>query len=306
MINLRKNLPPLSALMPFEATARLGSLTKAGNELGLTQAAISKQIKALEDNLGCKLFERRNRAVYTTETGLELQQIIAAALMSIAHASEDIRMQSSGGEIVLRSQLCEGFYWLMPRLSGFYQQHPQLPVRVSVSTKPITEAEERFDLALQTTSRTSGNAQLIFSASDEVFPVCSPDYLQPGNPINLDRLANLHLLHHSIQPQDWIDWDHWLKEVGSTVRVGESGTSYDSYPMMIQAALEGHGIALGWQRTVDKFLKSGLMVKPFAESLYLPEGLSIYQPADRKTHPGTSTLLDWLKTEFCGNESSGS
>jgi len=298
MKSLRNKMPPLSSLMPFEATARLGSLTKAGNELGLTQAAVSKQIRALEDSLGCQLFDRRNRAVYLTDTGAELHRVIASALMAIGHTSEDIRAQFSEGEIVLRSQLCEGLYWLMPRLSGFYQQHPQIPVRVSVSTKPLAEAEEQFDLALQTTSRDSSNSRLIFTVSDEVFPVCSPGYLTTENQLDLAMLPDLQLLHHNVEPQDWIEWDHWLKHVGSDVRVGHDGSRYDSYPMMMQATLEGHGIALGWQRTVDKFLTAGTMIKPFKESLHLPEGLSVYQPIDRKTRPGTTVLLDWLKSEL--------
>ena len=230
MNNFRKKIPPLSSLLPFEATARLGSLTKAGNELGLTQAAVSKQIRALEENLGCKLFDRRNRAVYLTETGLELHRVLANSLKDIANTSEDIREQFSEGEIVLRSQLCEGLYWLMPRLSGFYQQHPQIPVRVSVSTKPLAEAEERFDLALQTTSRDSNNSRLIFTVSDEVFPVCSPDYLPAEKPLELSILPNIRLLHHNVDPQDWIEWDHWLKEVGSDVRVGHKGARYDNLP----------------------------------------------------------------------------
>ncbi|MGI9423698.1 MAG: LysR family transcriptional regulator, partial [Hyphomicrobiaceae bacterium] len=123
----RRTLPPLATLLPFEVTARLGSVTKAAAELGLTQAAVSKQIRLLEDDLGTALFERRNRAVHLTEDGRAFGRIVSDALMSISANAADLRQRHQGGDIVLRSQLCEGLYWLMPRLAGFYEQHPKIP-----------------------------------------------------------------------------------------------------------------------------------------------------------------------------------
>ena len=299
MNNLRRALPPLSSLLPFEATARLGSITKAGAELGLTQAAISKQIRSLEEDIGAPLFERRNRAVHLTDDGRQLGRIVSEAFGSIGAFAQDLRRKNKEGEVILRSQLCEGLYWLMPRLSKFYQAHPSIPVRVSVSTKPITESEERYDLALQTAKRDSGNAKLVFTVSDEVFPVCSPEYLNSvEQPLSLDRLLQYRLLHHKVHPQDWVDWDDWLRRLKVDVRVGYEGIAYDSYPMMVQAVLEGHGIALGWRRTVEQYLDVGALVRPFEESLHLPDGLSIYQPVGWQMREGTSALLGWLKSEL--------
>ncbi|NNF76532.1 MAG: LysR family transcriptional regulator [Rhizobiales bacterium] len=299
MKNLRRSLPPLSSLLPFEAAARLGSLTKAAAELNLTQAAISKQIRALEQDLGTQLFERRNRAVYLTDEGRELGRMVSDALGPIGAHCDALRHKHEGGDVVLRSQLCEGLYWLMPRLSKFYQLHPDVPVRVMVSTRPIPEAEERFDLALQTIGRDIGSAKLVLTGADEVFPVCSPSYLAGlDQPPDLSRLADYRLLHHKVVPQDWVDWDHWLDQLDAPVRVGDAGEAYDSYPMMLQAALEGHGIALGWRRTVENYLSSGALVRPFAGSLSLPDGLSVYQPTDGQQRAGTAVLLEWLKSEL--------
>ena len=296
---MRRTLPPLSCLLPFEAAARLGSITRASAELGLTQAAISKQIKALELDLGTQLFERRNRAVHLTEHGRELSRVVSEAMRSVALTSQDLRQNHERGEVVLRSQLCEGLYWLMPRLSGFYQTHPDIPVRVTVSTKPLAESEERFDLALQTTGRKTGGAELVFTASDEVFPVCSSKYLAAAShPLAIDRLHDHHLLHHTVEPQDWMNWDVWLARLNITLSGKTSGTAFDSYPMMIQAMLEGHGIALAWRRTIDGYLKAGTVVRPFAEHLHLPDGLSVYQPTGWRTRRGTAELLDWLKREL--------
>lgn len=299
MKNLRNTLPPLSSLLPFEAAARLGSVTKAGTELGLTQAAISKQIRSLEENLGAALFERRNRAVHLTEDGRELGRLVSEAFESIGAFSEDLRRKKNEGEVVLRSQLCEGLYWLLPRLSGFYQQHPDVAVRVSTSTQPISETAERFDLALQTTGRNSGNAKLAFTAADAVVPICSPKYLATLNrPLSIKQLPEQQLLHHKVEPQDWIDWDTWLKELNAGFRVGHSGRVFDSYPMMMQSVLEGHGIALGWRRTIEHYLASGIVVRPFKESLFLPDSLSIYTPGNRQMRKGAATLLKWLESEL--------
>ncbi len=299
MNNLRRALPPLASLLPFEATARLGSLTKAAAELNLTQAAISKQIRALEKDLGTALFERRNRAVYLTGEGREFGRVVSEALQAIGRSSENLRQTHKTGEIVLRSQLCEGLYWLMPRLSRFHQQHPSIAVRVSVSTKPITEAEENFDLALQSAGRDAGTAKRVHAAEDEVFPVCSPQYLEDlEEPLSLEQLPRHQLLHHKVDPQDWIDWDSWLERVGAGFRLGHAGTVYDSYPMMIQAALEGHGIALGWHRTVESYLSTGALVRPLEEHLFLPDGLCVYQPAGLRQRAETPLLLAWLKSEL--------
>lgn len=299
MQNLRRNLPPLSSLLPFEAAARHASITKAANELGLTQAAISKQIKGLENDLGVKLFDRRNRAVYLTQEGREFSQIISEALGSISEFSSQLRRSSQEREIVLRSQLCEGLYWLMPRLSQFYQKHPEISVKVSVSQSPLSDAQESFDLALQTQGRDHSNAELIFTALDEVFPVCSPSYLKTlQEPPIIRHLAQYQLLHHQVYPQDWIDWDIWLSRLDLGMSVGTQGTSYDSYPMMIEAIAAGHGIGLGWGRTVENHLKIGTLVRPFAPSLCLQDGLSIYQPRGSALTNNAQLLLKWLQDEL--------
>lgn len=299
MNRLRKSLPPLSSLLPFEAAARLGSFTRAGEELGLTQAAISRQIRTLEENLGVRLFDRGKRAVSLSEPGRDLARVVSGSLEAIATQATHMRGVRSSGEIVLFSQLCEGLYWVMPRLSEFHQSHPGIEVRIMTSTLPLTEAEEHFDIALQTTSRASGASRLIFTATDDVYPICSPGYLgERQAPLPLTELDQHHLLHHKVHPQDWVRWDDWLEQLGQAQRVGYKGSVFDSYPIMIQAAIEGHGIAIGWRRTTEKLLASGALVRPFAESVHLPDGLAVYQHQNGILRPEARMLLDWLEREL--------
>ena len=299
MNKFRKLLPPLASLLPFEATARLGSVTRAAEELNLTQAAVSRQIRALEENLGAKLFVRRNRAVFLTDDGKELQHSVSSGLETIAASVGQLRRSQKSNEVILFAQLCEGLYWLMPNLSRFYQQHKNIEIKVSVSTQPLTQAAEIFDLALQTTGRSSGDSELIFTAPDEIFPVCSPGYLANSEiPFTTGQLIKHRLLHHKAHPQDWLTWDDWLEKLGIGIRVGFEGSVYDSYPIMIQSAIEGHGVALGWKQTTKRLIKSGLLVTPFQETLELKEGLSVYQHPNCKQRPAVDNFVQWLQHEL--------
>ena len=299
MNRLAKSLPPLASLLPFEAAARLESFTRAAAELNLTQAAISRQIRALEEALGVKLFERRNRAVFLTEAGRDFGRAVTSGLESIAIKASDLRGQRQEGEIVLFSQLCEAVYWVMPRLAEFQQQHPRIELRIAASTKPLAEFGEHFDVALQTSGRASGSHRLAFTASDEAFPVCSPRYLGgQKTPLPLADLPSHRLLHHKANPQDWLEWDGWLERQGAALRVGRNGAVFDSYPVMVQAATEGHGIALGWRSTMENLLRSGVLVRPFAKSVLLPDELSVYQRETGRARPEAKALLAWLKNRL--------
>ena len=299
MNKLGKNLPPLASLLPFEAAARLESFTRAAQELHLTQAAVSRQIRALEEDLGVRLFERRHRAVFLTEAGRDLGRAVTAGLEGIAARASALRGQARSGEVVLFAELCYAFYWVMPRLSDFHQRQPRIDVRVTASTLPVAQAHEDFDVALQTSDRASGAHVLAFTAADEVFPVCSPDYLAGRRtPLSLAGLSDHGLLHHKVEPQDWLEWDDWLERLGLDLRVGHKGTVFDSYPVLIQAAVEGHGIGLGWRRAVEKLLQSGSLVQPFEESLVLGDGLSVYRGKRARSRPEAEALLSWLKAEL--------
>lgn len=296
---MRMALPPLASLLPFEAAARLGSITKAAEELGLTQAAVSRQIRALEDHLGMKMFERRNRAVHLTEDGRAFSQTLTRSLHEIGNHVHELRHARDGGQVLLRSQLCEGLYWLMPRLSEFYQKHPDIGVRVITSTRPLTETTERFDLALQTVGREAANADLVFAVSDDVFPVCSPKFLATQTqPLSFEKLPEYRLLHHSGSPPDWLGWDSWFERMGIDADVRRTGETYDSYPLTMQAAVEGHGIALGWRRASERLLGSGELVRPFNQHVSVPDSFGVYKPRNWKSKPHTSKVLDWIRSEL--------
>ncbi len=298
MNRFRNRLPPLATLLPFEAVVRLGAVSRAAEELGLTQAAVSRQIRHLEENLGLILFERRNRAVHATPQARELAGVIGDSLERMAAATDVLRHQSDDS-VILFAQLCEGLYWVMPNLSDFYRQHPGVDVRVTVSPQPVSQYAGHFDVALQTSGRDSGGMTPVFTMPDEVFPVCAPALVADREvPISLTRLNEFNLLHHRIEPQDWVDWDEWLERIGSETRVGFNGTSFDSFPLMVQAALEGHGICLGWRQTSHRLLEDGQLVRPFAETLLLESGLAVYVNPGIPNSESVEKLCQWLRASL--------
>ncbi|MEM1048416.1 MAG: LysR substrate-binding domain-containing protein [Pseudomonadota bacterium] len=292
-------LPPLSRLRPFEAAARLESFTLAATELGLTQTAVSKQIAALETDLGIVLFERRNRAVFLTDEGRRFGRVVSDALVAIAVEAAHLRGATKPGGLVLHCQLCEAFYWLMPRLSGFHERHPGVEVRVVSSLAPLTEAPEPFDVAIQTTGRPSGTARLAFTAPDEIFPVCAPEWVQeePGS-LSPTDLFELPLLSHHVLPQDWMDWSEWFSIVGHRMPSGIRTIPLNSYPLVIQAAVGGQGFALAWRRTVLGLIEEGKLVRPCTESVRRPTDLSVFHGMRRRNDRAATALLDWLREEL--------
>ena len=295
---LGKTLPPLASLLPFEAAARLESFSKAADELHITQAAISRQIRGLEGNLGVKLFYRRNRAVFLTSAGRDLAQVVSAALHSISDSAASLRASPQSNRVVLLCQLCEAFYWLMPRLSTFHQQYPHIEIQVVTSTRPLTEFHGHFDVALQSTRRASGSHPLMFTASDEVFPVCSPAYLSTSQPLALSQLQACTFLHHSAEPPHLMEWEGWLHVFGQALAADVRSATFDSYPLMLQAAVEGHGVAMGWRRTASRLIESGALVRPCAESVHLPEAISVYTQQGAGSRAEVSALLAWLEQQL--------
>lgn len=296
---LNRSLPPLATLLPFEAAARWESFTRAAEELSLTQAAISRQIRSLEKDLGVALFERRNRGVFLTPAGRELARTLSEGLGSIARHADELRGGERGNRVVLFCQLCEAFYWLMPRLTDFHRRYPDIDLKLTTSTRPLTEQREPFDIALQSHGRPSGSHALAFTASDEIYPVCSPSHpAAQGAPIPLEALLRYDLLHHRAEPPDWMEWDGWLAALGHQMPRPSSGQTFDSYPLLLQAALAGHGIALGWRRTTERLIATGELARPVHEQLFQPDAIAIHIHHEAKERHASRVLLDWLKASL--------
>ncbi|TFF19968.1 LysR family transcriptional regulator [Jiella endophytica] len=216
-------------------------------------------------------------------------------------AAEATRLRGSarGGEVVLFCQLCEAFYWLTPRLAGFHAAHPEIELRLQSSIRPLTESGGGFDVAIQTAGRPSGTSRLAFAVDDVVFPVCSPDYLgETTPPLRLEALQEHRLLSHRVAPQDWLDWPDFFALAGLPQAVAKNVMAFDSYPLVLQAAIAGQGIALGWRRTVSGLLADGSLLRPCRESLDRPREFCVYVSPQAGNRAETGALLAWLRREL--------
>lgn len=265
----------------------------------MTQTAVSKQIAAFERELGFSLFERRNRAVFLTDAGRRLARVVSAALSDITAELAALQGRRRSDELILHCQLCEAFYWLMPRLAGFHERHPGVELRVVSSLNPLTETPEAFDVAMQTSGRAFGSARLAFTAADDIFPVCAPSLMsQEVLPLDPQGLISFPLLSHAVAPQDWMVWDDWFHAVGVKPDLRPRYLSFDSYPLALQAAVAGQGIALGWHRTTEGMLAEGKLIKPCHETVERPSEISVYRGTSRQPHPNTDQLVAWLEEEL--------
>jgi DNA-binding transcriptional LysR family regulator len=191
----------------------------------------------------------------------------------------------------------------MPRLSTFHQLYPEIEIQVAISTRQLTEFNNHFDVVLQSTGRRSGLRTLVLTVVDEVFPVCIPHYLTARQSLQITDLRLHTLLHHRATSPDLFEWDTWLHAFGQTFKGFTQGLVFDSYPLMLQTAVEGHGIAMGWRRTAGRLIDSGALVRPCAESVPLPEAISIFKRFGVEDTAEVRALIEWLAEELSGESS---
>ena len=296
----RNALPALDLLVGFEAAARHLSFTKAGEELFLTQSAVSRQIKELEDQLGVPLFERRHRALALTEPGQQFYAAAAQVLATMRAATERLRSQA-GRRRPLSVTTTASFaaLWLIPRLAGFTRDHPGVDVRITAETRVQDLERDGFDLALRhgPASLAGPNAVRLFG--EKVFPVCSPRLLKKTP---LEKPADLR--HHILLQYDdpdgshpWLHWKTWL-EVERISDLRPAGTlSFSGYEQIIPAALAGHGVALGRSPLVRGLLASGELVAPFKSQADPARAYFAIVSKTAASRPEVAAFLEWLKSE---------
>src|SRR3954470_7079874 len=262
-------LPPLDLLLGFEAAARHLSFTKAGEELFLTQSAVSRQIKELEDQLGVALFERRHRALSLTDAGQQFYASAAQVLTTMRAATERLRAQA-GRRRPLSVTTTHSFaaLWLIPRLAGFTRTHPGVDVRITAETRVQDLERDGLDLAIRHGPAALAGPNAVRLMGERVFPVCSPKLLKK---IPLEKPADLarHVLLQYDDPDGrhpWLHWKTWL-EVERIPDLRPAGTlSFSGYEQIIPAAIACHGVALGRSPLVKDLLGSGELIAPFKSS----------------------------------------
>ena len=293
---MKSSLPPLATLIAFEAAGRHLSFTKAAQELHLTQAAISKQIRALERDLGVGLFSRTHRAVQLTPEGREYLHTVVTALAHIQHATREIRSEPAGGRLRIAADQSVASLILMPRLTQFLDRQPRTALHLVVSDSPTRMLAEEVDLAiLHGEGRWSGHESELLH-EEVVFPVCSPDYLARFGTIgSAADLASAKLIELDDENWTWINWRFWLTEHGVALPVAGRALSIGTYPLVVEAARQGHGVALGWQGHVDDDLASGALVRPLAAEVKTRFGYYFAWPRSRPLSSEATGFREWVR-----------
>jgi LysR family glycine cleavage system transcriptional activator len=295
----RNALPALDLLVGFESAARHLSFTRAGAELFLTQSAVSRQIKELEDQLGVTLFQRRHRALALTEAGHQFYAAAAQALSTMRSATDRLRAQAGKKALSVTTTHSFAALWLIPRLAGFTRDHPGVDVRITAETRVQDLERDGLDLALRhgPASLAGPNAVRLFG--EKVFPVCSPKLLKKRPLAKPQDLKN-HVLLQYDDPEGrhpWLHWKTWL-EVERIADLKPAGTlSFSGYEQIIPAAIAGHGVALGRSPLVKDLMRSGELVAPFKSSADPARAYFAIMSKNAAARPEVAAFVEWLKAE---------
>ncbi|MEO3429241.1 transcriptional regulator GcvA [Pelagibius sp. CAU 1746] len=262
---MARKLPPLNALRAFEAAARRLSFTKAAGELHVTQAAISHQVKTLEEHLGLQLFRRLNRRLVLTEAGQRYLPVLRDAFDSIAEGTRRLHQHEDSGALHISVVPSFAAKWLLPRLSRFRERHPDIDVMVSANNTLVDFADGVFEMGIRYGPGNYPGLRSDLLLSDEVFPICSPKLLAGAHPLKSPHDLRHHtLLHDEVSRHDESpDWRSWLQAAGIEGIDWRRGPGFSDSSMVIEAAAAGQGVALGHRWLAAADLESGRIVMPF-------------------------------------------
>ena len=268
---MRRMIPSTQSLACFESAARHQSYTRAAQELSLTQSAVSRQIIALEEQLGVQLFKRSRHGMVLTPAGHQYSQQVAQWLQGIERGTLDIMAhQGAGGAISIAAVPTFATRWLLPRLPQFLQQHPGVVVHIDVQTRPFVFAERQVDAAIYAgtpeQARQWPGTQATWLMDEVIVPVCSPRLLEPATdrgrgrayqPVAPQVLSSLPLLQQSTRPSGW---RQWFDEVGVHAPHALDGPRYELFSMLAVAAAQGMGVALIPPMLIEDELGRGELV----------------------------------------------
>ena len=293
-------MPSLDLLRGFEAAARHLSFTRAGEELFLTQSAVSRQIKELEDQLGVPLFQRRHRALALTDAGQQFYAAAAQVIATMRSATERLRAHS-GRRRPLSVTTTHSFaaLWLIPRLAGFTKDHPEVDVRLTADTRVQDLERDGFDVALRHGPASLAGPDAVRLMGERVFPVCSPKLLKK---IPLAQPADLknHCLLQYDDPDGrhpWLHWKTWLEVAGIADLRPKASLSFSGYEQIIPAAVAAHGVALGRTPLVKDLMAAGELVAPFKNSADPARAYFAIVSRNAAERPEVRAFVAWLKAE---------
>jgi len=289
-----RRLPSLNALRAFEAAARHLSFTRAADELNVTQAAISHQVKALEEQIGLTLFQRRNRNLILTDVGQALLPDMSDAFDRMDAALARIKRRDQAGVLMVATMDSLAATWLMPRLTRFRDAHPDIDVRLATSDAIMDYDRDGIDIGVRYGLGDWSGLQAEELMREEIFPVCAPELINGDIPLKAPSdLRHFTLIHDDMME----DWNMWLKAAGVADIDPMRGPGYSHSNLVMQAAINGEGIALGRGILVADALQAGLLVKPFDLALTARYRYYVAATPANADRPKVNAFRQWLMSE---------
>ncbi|MEM6682412.1 MAG: transcriptional regulator GcvA [Pseudomonadota bacterium] len=300
---MKRALLPLNALRVFDAAARHLSFKVAADELAVTPAAVSQQIRSLEDYLGVVLFKRQARSLTLTE---EARRSLPALRAGFERFEEAVTtLQAAQASDILTVSVSPSFAskWLLPRIDGFYADRPSMEVRIQASDDLVNFAEENVDLALRYGSGHYEGLRSEKLMDEHILPVCAPTLAAGEEPINTPQ----DLVHHTLIHDTSYDadpatpsWPMWLKAAGAGDVVARRSLHFDLETLALDAAIAGKGVALARRVLAEPDLRSGRLVAPFEGQIAVSFGYYIVAPEPQWRQRKIADFTQWLRDEVAG------
>jgi len=297
---MTRHLTHLNGIRAFEAAARHMSFAKAADELGVTPAAVSQQIKALEDYLGVVLFKRTKRALFLSETAQAILPAAREGFDLLASVLTRARASSARDQLVVSVTPSMAAKWLMPRIEGFIARHPDIDVRIDTNSRLVDFAREDVDVAVRYGAGDWPWLDVTPLMNESIFPVCSPKLQAGKRPLRaLEDLGHHTLIHDSTLPEGsaFPSWAIWLEAAGAPGIDATRGLRVNASMLAIQAAVDNQGIALGRSVLVEDDLATGRLVRPFAVTLPLRYAYYVVHPKNLPKDSKVPLFKRWLLSE---------
>ena len=299
-----QKLPSLNALRAFETSARLGGFTRAAEELHISPAAVSHQVKLLEGQLGVALFVRQARGLELTDAGRQMQPELTRALGLMARAVGNLDAEPAAGPLRLAIGPTPAYAWLLPRLGRFLAEHPEIELTVNTEWPTIDPRSGRVDLALFYGRGDYPGLVSQLLMTEKVFPVCAPSLL---NQKPLKKPADLvgHVLLHDIDTSDdepALKWSRWLRDLQVAQVDSHGGLKFTNSALVYQAALAGYGVALGRTAMVSRHLIKGRLIRPFSDCRPADYAYYVVTTETGADRPRVRAMIEWLRQEAATDE----
>ena len=293
MVRRYYNLPSLTALAAFEASARHMSMKAAASELNVTPGAVSRQVKVLEEEIGLAVFERAAGGLRLTAEGEEFYAVLARGFSEASETFHKIRMGQRQSSVTLACTNAFASMWLMRHMGEFGRQYPEIVINHLISDDASRYRHAAVDLRVRYGSGAWPDeaAELLFK--ERIFPVAGPGYAKEHDNLSPDEISSLELLHVDGADPDWTDWAEFLGRVG--IKHGPLfGRRFNNFAVLLQATQDDQGLALGWQRLIAPLLQEGRLIRFSDLVIDAPGAYYLTSNENRALSPAAQVFKTWL------------